>query len=207
MRFFGKNLSLLILMLILAAPAAGTDECFIVGNIEAELNGDNPEMGMWAYTLTISWNTGTPYALSHFNMILDVEFGECTCTDFANALNWADPGGTSTGYDSYGEPCSAEYYLHLECGGDPSVPDVDAPLLKFEPDEFADCEPGSMGEGTFVFYSDYPPAPVADYQSFLVDKHSYLACFGTLTGVFPGLPCDPVGAQEFSWGSFKACYR
>jgi hypothetical protein len=178
-----------------------------MGTIEAELNTEYPELGAWVYTVIISWDTGTPYALSHFNMILDVEFGECTCYDFQSALNWANPAGYSTGYDSYGDPCTVDYNLYLECGGDPSVPDVDAPLLKFEPQEYDDCEPGPMGEGTFTFYSDYAPAPIADYDSFLVDKHNGLACFGTLTGVFPGLPCDPVGDLDQSWGGLKDIYR
>jgi len=195
----------LLFLLALAGPVAA-DDCYIVGEITAEENFDDPDMGGWVYTLFVEWDTGTPHGLSHFNLILDVEFGECTCDDFEGALNWADPAGYSTGYDS-GEPCTVDYQLFFECNGDPSVPDINEPLLKFEPIEVDGCEPGPVGEGTFTFYSDYPPAEVAEYNTALVDKYSGEACFGSLSGVFPALPCDPTGDLGNSWGAVKALFR
>ena len=52
--------------------------------------------------------------------------------------------------------CSVDYTATLECDGDPSIPNVSGILFKFEPIE-GDCEPGNIGSGTIVFYSDLPP--------------------------------------------------
>ena len=64
-----------------------------------------------------------------------------------------------------------------------------------------------MGELTVVFYSDYGPAPIADPNLFLVDKFSLYSELGMVTGVFPGLTCDPIRSTVGSWGGLKAVYR
>ncbi len=187
-------------LFLAAGPAAG--DCMISGSIAAELNLAQPELGAWKYTLTVAWDTGTPFALSHFNMLLGS--GEtCECADFAAALTWVDPTGSSDG-DPDG--CVVPYDTFLECRGDPSIGD-DTIMLKFEPWESEQCEPGTTGQGSFDFYSDYPPAPIAEPNLFLVDKHGQLVCYGMLQGVFPGLPCDPTPGDEPSWGEVKSLFH
>lgn len=175
--------------------------CDLSGNIVAT---PNPNPGpAWVYTLTIDWDTGSPYALSHANMIMDSIGGTCTCTDFQDALAWDDPIGYSDG-----EPaCTVSYAGHLECLGDPSIPEVDGILLKFEPIENPACEPGPTGTATFTFYSHLAPAPVDEDILSLVDKYALNSCFGTLTGDFPAMTCNPVNAEPMRWGKAKSMYR
>ena len=79
-------------------------------------------------------------------------------------------------------------------------------LLKFEPIE-DNCEPGPTGTGTFVFYSDLPPAPINEEILTGVDKHALQYCFGFLSGDFPAMLCDPVGNEGSSWGNLKGLFR
>jgi hypothetical protein len=185
---------------VLVAGAAAA-ECLVSGNISAEASGD-PMLPAWKYTMTVTWDTGTPYALSHLDLLLDPVGGTCLCEDFAEALVIVNPAGSSDGYGG----CMVDYNAYLECNGDPSIPGVDGILLKFEPIEGA-CEPSNTGTGTFVFYSDLGPVPVDEDILSLVDKFSTQHCFGNLTGFFPGMACNPVDGQGSTWGSAKGLYR
>ena len=102
--------------------------------------------------------------------------------------------------------CTVFYDAFLECDGDPSIEGIEGFLLKFEPIEDEGCEPGEMGMGTFVFYSDFPPAPIDEDYVSLVDKHGQLYCTGTLTGDFPGIPCNPVANEGATWTQVKGLY-
>ena len=188
-------------LLIAGASVTARAECTITGTISAEMV--DHALGMWRYTLELIWDTGSPYALSHANLLLDPGFGECLCVDFEEALAWEDPIGSSDGYP---EGCTVYYYGMLECHGDPSIPGVDGFLLKFEPYEYESCAPGPTGIGTFVFYSDYGPAPIDDDILSVVDKHGQASCIGTLTGEFPGIPCDPLAGEGATWTSVKELY-
>jgi len=193
----------LMALAVLALPAAVLAECMINGNVTAEMNDDNPEMGDWMYTMVVTWDTDTQYALSHFNFLIDGPGGTCGCSDIEAALTWASPAGSSDG-DPDG--CMVYYDAYLECEGDPSIPDVEGILLKFEPIYDEECEPGATGTGTFVFYSDFGPADIADEGLFLVDKFGQLNCTGMITGQFPSLLCDPVGAEAHTWSHVKGMY-
>lgn len=197
-----KFVALLVLTLTTIAVGTSQAECFISTHIEAELNTDDPGLGTWKYTVILSWDTGTQYGLSHFNIWLDEEGFNCGCAEIASSLNLVNPAGLATGE---GGACSVPFDSYLECGGDPSL-GINGILIKFEPDEDT-CEAGASGEGSFVFYSNYSPAPVALPNSFVVDKHGQLSCYGSVTGVFPGLACNPVGTLVGSWGSIKSIYR
>jgi hypothetical protein len=189
--------------LLLAGVAVAQDECVITGTVTAELNIDGPDLGAWCYTLELVWDTGSDYALSHFDFLLDNPDGNCSCDDFADALAWEDPAGSSNGEP---DDCTVDYALYLECEGDPSIPDVEGILLKFEPYEDDECEPGPTGTGIFVFYSDLEPAPIAEDNLFLIDKFAGFACSGEVTGVFPGLACDPVASEHRTWTGVKSLY-
>jgi hypothetical protein len=199
-----KKILALSILFALSLPAFSTvavaADCAINGNIVATRNTDTEGLD-WVYTLTIEWNTGSKYALSHISLMLDEEDGSCSCNDFYSVLSWEPVIGSSSG----GSSCETPYYGDLSCKGDPSIPGVGGVTLKFEPME--GCEPGTFGGASFTFYSDLRPAPVNQDILSLVDKSGQNSCFGSLTGEFPGLPCDPVAAEDTSWGRVKGLYR
>ena len=177
--------------------------CFLGGTITASSNPD-PEGPTWMYTMEISWDMDSQFALSHVNLLLDPGLGTCLCQDFHDALMWGSPAGSSTGYP---DDCMVDYDAYLACDGDPSIPGVEGFLLKFEPIEGGSCEPGPVGTGTFVFYSNLPPAPIDEDILSVVDKFSGENCLGSLAGDFPGIPCDPVANEDATWGSLKGLFR
>lgn len=190
-------------LVMLAFASVAQAECYIGGEVAAEQNLDSMYPA-WKYTATISWDTGTPYALSHVDMLLDAAAGSCSCLDLSDALVFAGIAGYSDGEGG----CEVTYETFLECDGDPSIPGVDSILFKFEPvEDGSGCEPGTTGTGTFVFYSDLGPAPIDEEILLLVDKFGQLSCSGYLSGVFPGLECDPVGAEQSTWDSLKGLFR
>jgi hypothetical protein len=184
----------------LTAPGAFAGECYISGTIAAERN-DDPDGVAWVYTLTVEWDTGSRYSLSHISVLLDEEGGTCSCQDFYEALSWEPVVGKSTS----GSSCETPYAAELGCKGDPSIPGVSGITFKLEPLE--GCDPGTFGSGVYKFYSDLPPAPINEDVLSLVDKFGQNSCFGYLSGWFPGLPCDPVEVEDSSWGSVKGLYR
>jgi hypothetical protein len=48
--------------------------------------------------------------------------------------------------------------------------------------------------------------PVDEEVPVLIEKNSGESCEGTITGVFPELPCDPVGTEAATWSGLKALY-
>jgi hypothetical protein len=194
---------MMVMGVLLGTQAAWADDCSISGTITASPT-NSPGGPAWAYTLVMTWDTGTPYALSHANVLIDSADGTCMCSDLEDALSWNNPIGTSDG-DPNG--CIVSYEGFLECKGDPSIPGVEGILLKLEPIEDEFCEPGPTGTGTFVFYSDLPPAPIDEDILSIVDKYATQSCFGHLSGDFPGLACDPVSVDGASWGTLKGLFR
>ncbi len=185
---------------VLAFPVMSAAECSVSGNIEAAMI-DDPDLPMYMYTMTVAWDMDSPHGLSHLDLVVDMQGGTCDCSDFYDAITFG--AGSSDGeYD-----CTVEYMTYLECSGDPSIPGVDGILFKFEPIETEGCEPGPTGTGTFVFYSDMAPVPVNEEVIALVDKASQDSCSGSITGVFPGLACDPVPTFQRSMDSLKSLYR
>jgi hypothetical protein len=176
--------------------------CWMTGHIGGELNPGDLELGKWKYTLTMSWNSDSRHDLSHWNLFLDESHYHCAPEEILSAVHWADPAAYSTG-DPDG--CTVYYDVVLTQNGDPSI-DLEGIILKFEPRE-NDCEPGPTGEATFVFYSDDPPAPILMPNGFLSDKAGQIICYGEITGVFPGLECDPTVVLPSSWGALKGSYR
>jgi hypothetical protein len=189
-------------LLVLAAGATSHAECTISGTITAEAVGH--ELGLYRYTLYLTWDTDSVYGLSHIDLLLDTGLGACVCEDFANALAWEPLAGWSIGVP---DGCMVDYEAFLECDGDPSIPGIGGILLKFEPIEDESCEPGPIGSGTFLFYSDVAPEPIDADNLFLVNKHALFACEGQLTGEFPGLACDPVANSAADWTTIKRIFQ
>jgi len=192
---------LFALGLVLAAiPAAA--ECSLYGEITALPNEGDPELGYWCYTLEVTWDTGDPTALSHLDLVIDTPAGTCECSQIVDALSFADIAGSSDGVP---DGCMVDYYAEINCNGDPSIPGDEGIIIKWEPIEEG-CEPGPTGTGHFTFYSDYAPVPVNADLPVLIEKNSGESCSGTITGVFPGLECDPVSAEATTWTELKQRY-
>jgi len=185
--------------LFMAAPALA--ECTISGDIAAEMVND-PDLGTYCYTLTVNWDTGGPHGLSHLDLLVDFEGGTCECEDFLNSISFPAIAGESDGEPGY---CVVEYEGWIECDGDPSIPGVEGILFKYEPIE-EDCEPGPIGTGYFKFYSNLEPVPVDESLPLVIEKASGESCEGLITGVFPGLSCDPVSAEVTSWTHLKGLF-
>ena len=193
---------LALLICAVSGPSSVLAQCSITGNIVSAPSGD-PNLPDWEYTLVVTWDTGSMNALSHADLMLDPVGGTCSCQDFEDTLLLVNPAGTSEGEGG----CTVSYNAYLECQGDPSIPEVDGIMLKFEPIEDPECEPDVTGVATFVFYSDQAPVPVDEDILSLVDKFDLNYCFGNLTGEFPGMACNPVPSDGNSWGGLKGDYR
>ncbi len=195
-----SKLTVILVLLFMALGTLAQAQCDISGDITATANTD-PAGPAWVYTLSIHWDTDVQYALSHMDLLIDAVGGACTLDDLMDHLSWDDPIGTSDGEGG----CTVSYMGELSDNGDPSIPGVTGLLLKFEP--YDGCEPGNVGTGVFVFYSDLAPVPVDEDILSLVDKYALMYCFGHLTGMFPGMDCDPVADDAASFGSLKGMYR
>ncbi len=176
-------------------------ESFLSGTISANLD-DGSGYGTWKYTLRVSWDTGTKFGLSHFDLIVD-DGTNCACSEIDNAIAWGGSPGFMVSEDG---DCQMGMDKELNCKGDPSI-GVYSSLFKFEPNEGPDCQTGPVGELVIVFYSDFRPGRIADPNLFLVDKYANYSDFGMVTGWFPALPCDPVATEALSWASMKSIYR
>lgn len=199
-----KNFVALTFIAVLGLAVSTSDvvagDCGISGTITAAPN-DDASGPTWVYTLTVDWDTGSQYALSHISLLMDAEGGTCSCDDFYSVLSWDPVIGSSTD----GSSCESQYFGELGCNGDPSIPGVGGITLKFEP--MGECEPGTSGRAVFTFYSNLNPAPIDEDILSLVDKFGQNSCFGYLSGYFPGLPCDPVDVEDSSWGRVKGLFR
>ncbi|MBN1826616.1 MAG: hypothetical protein JW958_10135 [Candidatus Eisenbacteria bacterium] len=198
----------LLLIAIAGSGAEGTAvvttppvDC-ITGTSTAELV--NHELGRYRYTIQVDWNTGTQHALSHLDLILGLGGCGCVCEHFS--FGAPDTAGTSNGWLSK-RNCTVSYEAGFECNGDPSIPGDEGPLVKWEPksDPF-DCEPGNYGSGSFVFYSDWAPAPVDSGNCYLLIKYATQNCCGELTGVLPECTCV-TSVENQSWGGVKKLFR
>ena len=198
-----RTLITLAAMLLLAAVPAMA-QCTIAGHVTAAANTDYPGLGAWMYTLEVSWDTGSQTALSHLDFIVEQPNGNCDCGEFATTIDFAPIAG-----ESNGEPdgCTVQYEAFLECNGDPSIP-VEGILFKWEPIMADDgCEPGPVGTGAFTFFSDLEPVAIDSDLPLIVEKNDGESCEGGITGVFPGLLCNPVATEATSWSQVKGVYR
>ncbi len=186
--------------LVAAMPAGVAAQCdCISGIVGAAPNAGDPALGAWRYTLEFCWNTS--HGLSHWDLWID-DMTNCTCQELMEALVFDGAVGTTTSEEG------VTHYSHeWRCASDPSI-DVPGILVKFEP--AAGSEPGQAGTGVFHFYSDFAPVPISSENppyGFIINKNGNGYCNGTLSGVFPGAPCNPLPSQDGSWGTVKALYR
>ena len=189
--------------LLLARPALAVDECAELSvTVSAQVSTDPGFEGLYKYTVTGSWDV-TQFGLSHIDFFLQLKDLECICDPAV--VKFGTPAGTSNGVSDDG-PCTVEYAGVYNCKGDDSVPaELAAPTIKFNSinDE---CEPGTTGTGTWVFYSPFPPAPFSIDPEGAAIKHGQLVCVGQLAGTMPMGDCS-TPTRATSWGHMKASYR
>ncbi len=192
-----------IAALALSIPAfasAETAMCGISGTVSATRNYD-PAWPAWKYTMTVNYDTGNKYQLSHLDVLLDIAGGSCSCQNFYDTLVFPAVVGTS------GTTCKTYYTPEINCQGDPSIPNLYGIALKLNP-TVTSCDPGTAGTATFTFYSRLSPGVIDEEALTLADKSGKTYCFGHLTGAFPAMPCDPMGTEDSAtWGAVKGMYR
>ncbi len=195
-----RHLQFAAVAILILLPATSTLASELAGNITAVYVGQRG-IADWCYTLAVNWDNEPSRGLSHLNLSLGAGT-ICSEADIAADVLWDVTAGVVINSTFTREiPCQA----HYEANGDPSL-DITEPLLKFEPSPGSIRGPGPVGWGRLVFYSNKPPAAITTPNTFLSQKFGTYSSFGQVTGVFPALPCDPVGAEESAWGEVKALY-
>ena len=189
--------------LVAAHPALAVEQCASLSvTVTAQLSNDPGFEGLYKYTATGSWDV-TQFGLSHIDFFLQLKELECICDP--RVVKFPDPAGTSNGQGNNG-PCTVQYEGVYNCMGDPTVPaELQAPTIKFNTDS-NNCEAGTTGSGTWVFYSPFPPAPFSIDPEGAAIKHGQQVCVGQLAGTMPMGDCS-TPAQATSWGHMKAIYR
>jgi hypothetical protein len=181
-----------------AAPACSTS-----ASVSADSVTTGPFAGLWKYTISGSWNTGGE-GLSHIAFLVTYA---CDCCDVNNLVFFDSPAGTSTGEDSLGNSCTANYEgLGDFCSEDPTIPST-KPALKFEQNDTG-CEAVSVGSGTWCFYSPLPPLASDTYTNAVAVKYGVNVCNGNLVGEMPNCTyCETIPTENRSWGAIKNKYK
>ena len=187
--------------ILLLLPLAAQAESWIRGSIEAE-EACLQELGQWRYTLTIEWSNATGHDMSHFNLSLGAGT-ECGEEEISRQVRFQALAGFLY-QGGWNVPVGC--YASFERRGDPSL-GITEPLLKFEPCTYMQRPVGDSGVGKVVFWSDHAPADILMPNRFLSEKFGRDGITGEVTGVFPGLPCDPVAGETMDWGRVKSTYR
>lgn len=192
-----------LVLAVMALPAAAGD-CFINGAITASMTTGDLSLGRWQYTLEVSWDTGQVYGLSHLDLLVDKPGGNCLCGDIAAALAFAQPAGLSDGVPAGG---TVVYDAVIECSLEPTIPNLDGIYIKWEmPAQSGGCEPGPAGTGVFTFYCDLGPYPITEDVLIFLRAGMGHTCAGSITGVFPDIPCGPIATTETSWTAVKGIF-
>lgn len=170
-------------------------EC-VQGSVSAELQLGGPFVGLWKYTVEITWDT--PQGLS--NVTVDCGFEDCP--EIACAQTWLfdDPAGHGTG----GEPGDCEFDLvgEFNCEGNPSI-GVDHPIIKWDAVDTEGCQASTTGSATLCFYTNVAPGPGEMPVSLI--KNGLNVCDGMLSGVCP-LVC-PLATEDSNWGKIKFLFE
>lgn len=190
---------------LLSGHALAGDPC-ATGTSTATFVGS--PLGDWQYCAEITWDTGGGQGsgLSHLDLLLGLGECPCACEDFSFGAD--DTAGVSDGLTSLfvgGDSCTVYYTAIFTCD-DPAVPGEEGPSIKFEYFKPATCYPGPTGTGTFCFYSDWPPAPIANPFGNIIVKFGQGDCLGDLSGVLPACSCT-TPTESNTWGRVKSLYR
>ncbi len=173
----------------------------LTGGITSVLQTTGPFVGLWKYTLTVTWDL--PQGLSNIAMQCDWQ-----CAAICQA-GWTfdSPAGTGDGIASdEGTPgeCTVPFAGMFDCMGTPSQGLI-GPTVKWDAldniDPMNPCEAGPTGTATVSFYVDLPPhdsdVPV------IVIKNGQQVCTGTIQGKCPSCP---VSVESSDWSDVKDLY-
>jgi len=191
------------LFILAFPPASAAERCETMNlTVTASFPNDPGFEGLYRYALGGNWEVW-PRALSHFDVFL--MFNDCPDICGPGVVVFGDTAGISTGSTVDEAPCYPVFYLgEYLCEGDPSLPEeFQASTVKFEPWEGQSCEPGTVGVGSWRFYSPLPPGPGTTHVDAALIKHGQYVCTGDVTGQLPG--CSVETSRE-SWGMIKARY-
>lgn len=198
---------IIVLLLLPAAFVVSTEaaeRCASVSmTVTASFPNDPGFEGYYRYAVFGNW-TIWPRALSHMDIFLMLQDCPFICTP--GIIAFGDTAGISTGADANEAPCYPVFYEgEYLCMGDPSLPpDLRTSTVKFEPWTGQSCEPGTVGMGSWRFYSPLPPGPSTIHVDAVVIKHGQYVCTGDISGQLPG--CS-VPIEGKSWGKVKGQYR
>ncbi|MFO7653084.1 MAG: hypothetical protein R6X25_04600 [Candidatus Krumholzibacteriia bacterium] len=190
---------LVVLLLTMTLPVVAGAVCAITGEITAAPAGEQG-LGDWEYTFVMQWDTGSERALLWFDILLDDLSRACSCEQIQAGVAPGDTVGYSL---AKAQDATVWYFAEFLCEGDPRVPDP-GKLLRIQP--YPGVEPGPTGVGVFKLYSDQAPAAVEHSYLYLFDDAANFLCEGGVTGVFPGLVCDPLPAERISWSALKSVF-
>jgi hypothetical protein len=190
-------IALLAVTAVLSISAAASGQT-IWGTSSATYPNDPGFEGMWKYCLEIGWDT-TGHGLSHTVLFIGLEICPLYCDE--GFFAFPVPAGTGPGEGG----CTAIYYGSFLCEGDPTMPEVDVPTIKFEYDEDIGCEPAAVGTAILCFYSVGIPTTPDVFVDYLGIKYGSNTATGDLEGVLPSCVMSPVEAA--TWGGVKALYR
>ncbi len=203
--FFSFSLVFALLLLVTTGPAAAqpSGDCALVDvTVTASISSDPGYIGLYKYTAVGNWDV-TRLGLSHLDIFVALQ--ECACKCDANIFKFKTPAGISSGMNPLEGACTVQYLGSYVCKGDPSIPDeLAAPTIKFDTE--GPCQALTIGSGTWVFYSPFPPAPYSEYVDAVSIKHGSGTCMGDLKGNLPLCDCS-VPVESRTWGQMKALYR
>ena len=204
MRRFRLILAVLAMCLAtLASQVPASAQEYVWGESRAALSADESFRGYWEYVISLGWDVSEygdpPHAMSHISVLLGLEGCLGTCEDIYFAF--PDTAGTGQGE---GE-CQVYYYVELDCGGDPTIPEQ-VPTIKFEPYPSA-CEPGITGTISVRFYSLAPPDTASTTPTHVWLKSGRDTERGTLEGVLPKCLGRPAATEASTWGTIKSLYE
>lgn len=178
--------------------------CSMTAAIAAQPNSGDPALGAYRYTITVNWGCTTwrPRTNLYFETfwLLDAMWASCACGDFATALRWVNPVGSSL------PDCVVDYEANLLCDGTPvlggggggrSIGVV--PLART-------CAEDSDGTAHFEFYADPAPAAQTGRMAFW-EEEANVSYTVEVQGDFPMLPCGTVSAPPATWSALKTIYR
>ena len=184
---FVYGLIVCILALCITQPSGAMIMCCdneISANSTAMLVTEGLYTGWYRYTIQLEWDFDKD--LSHWDLILKLG-----CKDPDHLIEGAS--GSSV------KGCAiVEWTGRFKRNGDKSLnPDVTDPVLKYEPDR----DPGKVGSGTFIFYSNIIPEDNGPYPDIVVGKAGNCPdTYGPLYGDYPSCNIVPEPATVLLLG-------
>ncbi len=192
--FYGLVFVAVVASLLFVSVPSASAQC-LTGNITAELQTSGPFVGLWKYTLQLSWLTDQGLS----NVTLNCGFGDCPEEACLETYAFDTPAGTSDGVPA---PCDVDYEGEFNCMGNPSI-GFDFPVIKWDALDTGNCEPGMSGTASLSFYTNLPPVTNGSMSVILV-KNGLNICQETVTGMAPAICSVP--SHSIDWGAIKAKY-